>query len=505
MRAPAPGTFTVSAPSARVVENAGDATVEIIRTGGSEGFQTIAYDTRSGSALDGFDYHAVKGTLTFADGETSKSISIPLIDDAVGETDESFTFTISSPSGTIIGSPASAAITIADDDLPAVTIFDANALEGDTGLTTVAVPLRLSVPSAAVVAVSYSMTRGTTSDDDFIASTGTVTFEPGETSKSIPILVRGDNVPEDDEFFDVDITKVTNCVTANGRAKVMILNDDIPYRRISDVVYATVGGNDLHLDMYLPPVPVAAAPVIIWIHDDWTSGTKARPLIVREAARGYAVVSIEYRLTSTATFPAQINDCKAAIQWIRAHAQEYGFDPDRIAVWGFGEGGTLAAIVALDGNSQLVDIAEAPVLPPLSSRVMAAVIESAPSDLLAWSNERSCDEPRDPFDSPEARLIGCDVASCWSKAAAACPITYAGGGDDASLLIMHGATDCIVSPLQARVLDMALRDAGSESTLMIAPNVGHDSAFWVSEAIDQGERFLDEKVKGVIGKRHGTR
>jgi len=102
-----------------------------------------------------------------------------------------------------------------------------------------------------------------------------------------------------------------------------------------DLVYEPINGTVLTLDLYCPKKGSGPLPVIVWIHGgSWNSGRKERCPAVALVQDGFAVASIDYRLTSTAPFPAQIEDCKAAVRWLRANAAKYNLDADRIGVWG---------------------------------------------------------------------------------------------------------------------------------------------------------------------------
>ena len=101
-----------------------------------------------------------------------------------------------------------------------------------------------------------------------------------------------------------------------------------------DLVYKRVNGAVLTLDLYCPEKVSGPLPVIVWIHTGgWSRGRKERCPAAALVQDGYAVASIDYRLTTTAPFPAQIEDCKAAVRWLRANASTYHLDPDHIGAW----------------------------------------------------------------------------------------------------------------------------------------------------------------------------
>ncbi len=122
-----------------------------------------------------------------------------------------------------------------------------------------------------------------------------------------------------------------------------------------DLAYVTSGHDRQKLDLYVPDQPDGPLPLIIWVHGGgWAAGSKdgCPPLRGGYTRRGYAVASIGYRLSGDAIFPAQIEDCKAAIRWLRAHAKEYNLDPDHFAAWGSSAGGHLVALLGTSGNRQ---------------------------------------------------------------------------------------------------------------------------------------------------------
>ena len=107
-------------------------------------------------------------------------------------------------------------------------------------------------------------------------------------------------------------------------------------RTTRDIEYARVGDTSLKLDLYIPPT-AKAPPVVVWVHGGaWRGGSKDKPSVLPLTERGYAVASVDYRLSPVAQFPAQMHDIKAAIRYLRATAKEHGIGTERIAITGGG-------------------------------------------------------------------------------------------------------------------------------------------------------------------------
>jgi len=118
-----------------------------------------------------------------------------------------------------------------------------------------------------------------------------------------------------------------------------------------DLEYVAGGHARQKLDLYLPARSDRPLPVLVWVHGGaWLGGSKENCPAVPLVARGYAVASINYRLSQHATFPAQIEDCKAAIRWLRAHAGKYHLDAGHIGAWGASAGGHLVALLGTSGG-----------------------------------------------------------------------------------------------------------------------------------------------------------
>ena len=240
---------------------------------------------------------------------------------------------------------------------------------------------------------------------------------------------------------------------------------------LRDMAYVDGGHERQKLDLYLP-AEGSNWPLIVWVHGGaWLGGSKDRPPALYLLPKGYAVASINYRLSQHATFPSQIQDCKAAVRWLRAHADEYGYDADRIAAWGASAGGHLVALLGTAGD---VEAFEAGENLDQSSRVQAVVDFFGPTDFREM--DRQAGEAgrmkHDAPDSPEAKLIGGPVQENAELVAAANPITYV-SPDDPPFLIMHGERDTTVPIGQSELLDAALQKAGVESTFKRIPDAGH--------------------------------
>jgi hypothetical protein len=189
---------------------------------------TVAYATADGSATAGTDYQAASGTLTFAPGETSKTITVPVVGDRLPEPNETFAVHLSSPTNATIADGQGDG-TIVDDE-PRISIGDVTKREGKRNQTTqFTFTVTLSVPYDQPVTVSFQTVNGTatTSDGDYVAKAGTLTFAPGETTKTITIEVKGDSKKEASETFYLDLFgSSSNALFTYTRGIGTILNDD---------------------------------------------------------------------------------------------------------------------------------------------------------------------------------------------------------------------------------------------------------------------------------------
>ena len=270
---------------------------------------------------------------------------------------------------------------------------------------------------------------------------------------------------------------------------------------LQDLEYARVGETSLKLDLYIPQHERGVLlPLVVWVHGGaWISGTKANPRAARELGDRYIVASIDYRLSQEAAFPAQIHDCKAAIRWLRANADEYDIDPDRIGAWGASAGGHLVALLGTSGG---VEALEGNVGDHLdcSSAVQAVCDFYGPTDLeeLAMLDQTY---KIAPSKNPLYLLFGGSLSENLDLVRQANPITHV-SSDDPPFLIMHGEEDLLVPLSQSELLDSALREARVESTLHVIE--GYEHGGFPPETYEEVRRFFDKHFNLIPAEATGN-
>jgi large repetitive protein len=195
---------------------------------------TVDYATVDGTATAPGDYQAVSATtLTFAPGETSKTVTVQVNGDTNVESDENFVVNLSNPTNAMIADGQGVG-TIVNDDLgpPSLSIGDVAISEGDSGTMQGVFTVGLSRPVAQTVTVDWATADGTAvAPGDYQAATGTLTFAPGQTLQTLTVLVNGDTTVEPDETFFVKLSNATNAMIAAGHGQGTIVNDDRTTRR----------------------------------------------------------------------------------------------------------------------------------------------------------------------------------------------------------------------------------------------------------------------------------
>ncbi|MCB9874582.1 MAG: alpha/beta hydrolase fold domain-containing protein [Planctomycetaceae bacterium] len=240
-----------------------------------------------------------------------------------------------------------------------------------------------------------------------------------------------------------------------------------------DIEYALVDGVSLRLDVYAPKEPVEARPLIVWIHGGgWKNGSKDQCPALRFLERGFVVASVDYRLSDVAIYPAQIQDCKSAIRWLRANAKQFSIDPKRIGVWGSSAGGHLVALLGTSGGDEYLEGTHGN--PEQSSSVQAVCDFFGPTDFLQMDAHALPIAPfkHDAPGSPEALVIGGPIQENKEKVAKANPVTYV-TADDPPFLIVHGDNDPLVPLHQSQLLFEALRHVKVDVKLHVVEGGSH--------------------------------
>lgn len=270
-----------------------------------------------------------------------------------------------------------------------------------------------------------------------------------------------------------------------------------------DTLTYTTTPVEIALDLFRPKSITRPLALVIWIHGGgWATGTRANAEQARWlACNGYAVASIDYRLSAEAQFPAQIHDVKAAIRFLRANAARYQLDANRFVAFGSSAGGHLAALAGVSGGAvALEDPAQGHAT--TSSRVQAAIAWYPPTDFAAMDADiaasSACAAPgrHGEASSAESKVLGCTVAdaSCAAAVAAANPMTYV-DATDPPFLIMQGTDDCNVAPGQSARLRDALNATTKCAAHRLVAAAGHGGPEWqTAEARAEVSAFLAKVV-----------
>jgi acetyl esterase/lipase len=228
--------------------------------------------------------------------------------------------------------------------------------------------------------------------------------------------------------------------------------------------YVKDGHERNRLDLYLPEKGGGPLPVIVWIHGGaWKAGSKDNCPIAALAAKGYAVASINYRFLQHADFPAQIEDCKAAVRWLRANARTYNLDPDHIGAMGGSAGGHLASLLGvaadakdLEGKGGNLD---------QSSRVQAVVSLYGPLGIPSKNGAKGKVLPYVTKNAPP-------------------------------FLLVHGDADKAVPIAQSEELTAALKKVGVEATFVVMKGSPHGGpTFTTPEMLQRYQEFFDKHLK----------
>ncbi|MES2700106.1 MAG: alpha/beta hydrolase [Pseudomonadota bacterium] len=244
----------------------------------------------------------------------------------------------------------------------------------------------------------------------------------------------------------------------------------------ADVVYSTIPGyRPMIVDIYQPPREAGPKPLILFIHGGgWVGGHTRHcgalgdfpATLAALAAEGFVVASLEYRLAREASFPAQVQDARAALRFLHGNAAHYGIEPARTGVWGGSAGGHLSALTALSCGVTALDLSGESYATG-SECVQAAAIWYGVFDFGALAAGRP-----GGTDASAALLLGCSGPCDQNDYALASPVTYLDPTDPPFLLI-HGEGDRTVPVQQSRLAEAAMREAGIAVEAIYIPGVDH--------------------------------
>ncbi len=269
---------------------------------------------------------------------------------------------------------------------------------------------------------------------------------------------------------------------------------DSPWKLVRNVVYAERPSGELKADLFLQQAP-GPHPAVVCIHGGaWRSGVKEQLHFIarRLADEGFVVMCIQYRLAPKHKFPAQVEDCQAAVAWLRKHAARYGVDRDWIAAWGYSAGGHLAALLALSaqgdrtweselGGQADTGPAQSRKKAPPPWRLQAAVAGGTPADLHTFGDGLAFWLGATPQQNPRVY----DLASprWWVSA------------DDPPVLFYHGTKDLLVRVEQVRDTVADLKKVGAPVQLLEMPERGHIGAALDPRGIRAGLAFLKQQYR----------
>jgi hypothetical protein len=218
--------ITINDP-ASVSESAANATFTVTLSTASTLTVAVNYSTADGTAAAGADYQTTSGTLTFAPGETTKSINVPIINDTMDEPSETFFVNLTNASNSVILDNQGQGTITDNDAAPTISINDVTIAEGNSGTTNATFNVTLSAASGFTVTVNYATADGSaTADSDYQLTSGTLTFNPGQTTQTILVPVNGDTTFEQNETFVVNLTTPTNATFSDSQGQATITNDD---------------------------------------------------------------------------------------------------------------------------------------------------------------------------------------------------------------------------------------------------------------------------------------
>lgn len=249
--------FTSTAYS--VQETDGTATITVVLSGPSTNIVSVGYETQDGTATAGSDYSSVSGTLVYGVGETVKTFTVPILNDTLTENSESLTLHLINPVNVSLGPVNTATLTIGDDegvqfDSPTYSV---NEIDGSVTVT-----VQMTGTSPNIVQVDYATANGTAvAGEDYTATSGTLVFNAGETTKTIAIPVADDGLSEDNETFSVTLSNAINVSLGVPKTTVVTIVDNESIQFSSATYTIAEDGTSATITVQLSGSPQAAITV----------------------------------------------------------------------------------------------------------------------------------------------------------------------------------------------------------------------------------------------------
>jgi acetyl esterase/lipase len=258
-----------------------------------------------------------------------------------------------------------------------------------------------------------------------------------------------------------------------------------------DIEYCKLGDESLRCDVCVPP-GAGPFPGVLLVHGGaWVGGRKENMTRIAEklAEHGYSSATINYRLAPRHTFPAQIEDCKTAVRWMRSEKARLKLDRDHVAGFGYSAGGQLVALLATTDKDSGLEGADVPADAP-STRLQCVVAGGAPCDFRIFpaANRRL------------AYWLGGSREEKPENYALASPLKFV-SADDPPAFFYHGEKDSLVPLLSPQVMVTTLAAVGVKARLHTVPGAGHVQAFFDESAVDAAISFLDEQMKPAAEKK----
>ncbi|MCX6049045.1 MAG: PKD domain-containing protein [Chloroflexi bacterium] len=237
-------TIQFNSPTYTVNENAGLVTITATLSVASSTSVTVNYASSNGSALAGSDYTAVAGTLTFAPNQTSKTFTLPILQDTVDESNETINLALTNPGNATLGTPATALLTVVDDDNPPTVQFNSPTYRVAENGGTATITVTLNSASSLPITVTYATSNGdATAGSDYQAANGLLTFNPGQTSQIFTLGILDDNLDESDETITLALGNPSNASLGAPSTAILTLVDNdpavIPLVQFSAATYST--------------------------------------------------------------------------------------------------------------------------------------------------------------------------------------------------------------------------------------------------------------------------